>query len=34
MTSQEMIEAERELARQNIIEEFFKEFNKGTMGTW
>ena len=34
MTSQEMIEAERELARQNIIEEFFKEFNKGTMGSW
>lgn len=33
-TTQEMIEAERELARQNIIEEFFKEFNKGTMGTW
>ena len=33
-TTQEMIEAERELARQNIIEEFFREFNKGTMGTW
>ena len=34
MTSQEMIESERELARQNILEEFFREFNKGTMGTW
>lgn len=34
MTSQQMIEAERELARQNIIEEFFREFNKGVMGTW
>lgn len=34
MTAQQMIEAERELARQNIIEEFFREFNKGTMGTW
>lgn len=33
-TTQEMIEAEREIARQNIIEEFFREFNKGTMGTW
>ena len=33
-TTQEMIEAERELARQNIIEEFFREFNKGTMGGW
>lgn len=33
-TTQEMIEAERELARQNILEEFFKEFNKGVMGTW
>lgn len=33
-TTQEMIEAERELARQNIIEEFFREFNKGVMGTW
>jgi hypothetical protein len=29
-----MIEAERELARQNIIEEFFREFNKGVMGAW
>lgn len=34
MTSQQMIEAERELARQNILEEFFREFNKGTMGGW
>ncbi len=34
MTSQQMIENERELARQNILEEFFREFNKGTMGTW
>ena len=34
MTSQQMIESERELARQNIMEEFFREFNKGTMGTW
>lgn len=34
MTSQQMIESERELARQNILEEFFREFNKGTMGTW
>lgn len=34
MTSQQMIEAERELARQNIIEEFFREFNKGVMGAW
>lgn len=34
MTAQQMIEAERELARQNILEEFFREFNKGTMGTW
>lgn len=34
MTSQQMIEAERELARQNILEEFFREFNKGVMGTW
>ena len=34
MTSQEMIESERELARQNILEEFFREFNKGVMGTW
>ena len=33
-TTQEMIEAEREIARQNIIEEFFREFNKGIMGTW
>ncbi len=33
-TTQEMIEAERELARQNIIEEFFREFNKGVMGAW
>lgn len=33
-TSQEMIEAERELAKQNILEEFFREFNKGVMGTW
>ena len=33
-TTQEMIEAERELARQNIIEEFFREFNKGVMGGW
>lgn len=33
-TTQEMIEAEREIARQNIIEEFFREFNKGTMSTW
>lgn len=34
MTSQQMIESERELARQNIVEEFFREFNKGVMGTW
>ena len=34
MTSQQMIESERELARQNIIEEFFREFNKGVMGVW
>ena len=34
MTAQQMIEAERELARQNILEEFFREFNKGVMGTW
>lgn len=34
MTSQQMIESERELARQNILEEFFREFNKGVMGTW
>lgn len=34
MTAQQMIESERELARQNIIEEFFREFNKGIMGTW
>ena len=33
-TTQEMIEAEREIARQNIIEEFFREFNKGVMGAW
>ena len=33
-TTQEMIEAERELARQNILEEFFRELNKGVMGTW
>lgn len=33
-TTQEMIEAERELAKQNILEEFFREFNKGVMGTW
>ena len=33
-TTQEMIEAERELARQNILEEFFREFNKGVMGGW
>lgn len=33
-TTQEMIEAERELAKQNIMEEFFREFNKGVMGTW
>lgn len=34
MTSQQMIESERELARQNIVEEFFREFNKGVMGVW
>lgn len=34
MTSQQMIESERELARQNILEEFFREFNKGVMGAW
>lgn len=33
-TTQEMIEAEREIARQNILEEFFREFNKGVMGAW
>lgn len=30
-TTQEMIEAERELARQNILEEFFKELNAAVM---
>lgn len=34
-TTQEMIEAERELARQNILEEFFKDFNKHVLlGSW
>jgi len=30
-TTQEMIEAERELAKQNILEEFFKELNAAVM---
>ena len=30
-STQEMIEQEREIAKQNILEEFFKEFNKGVM---
>lgn len=34
MSSQELINQERELAKQNIIEEFFREFNDKVMGTW
>lgn len=30
-STQEMIEQEREIAKQNILDEFFKEFNKGVM---